>query len=95
MHRVPSKSDRVDIQPVVSEHIQVWALGTSPIILNRMSEKAKQTLLLGSRRVTAHDRASRLKHDPIAEFQASPYRLADSDAPTLLADGSLAFKVRV
>jgi hypothetical protein len=58
----------------------------SGIILNRMSNKGLHELLFpgGGR--------SGLKHDPIAEFRASAYSLADPKAPTLLAHLSTAFK---
>lgn len=59
-------------------------LGTSPLIQNRMTEKAKQELLMPKKK-TAAERAGNLKHDPIAEFRSSPYRMQSPDAPTLLA----------
>lgn len=67
-------------------------LGRTPVILNRLSEKAKRELLLGGRRKNQAERASTLKHNPPEEFRASPYRLRDEDAPTLLAMPSMCFK---
>lgn len=60
-------------------------LGTSPLILNRMSAKAKQQLLAPPGRKTASEKASSLKHDPLTEYRDSPYRMEDPAAPTLLA----------
>lgn len=34
---------------------------------------------------TAADKAGSMKHDPIAEFRATPYRMRDPEAPTALA----------
>ncbi|HXH79530.1 hypothetical protein [Nocardioides sp.] len=80
------------VDPIKTEVMQIHILGTTPLILNRLSEKAKHDLLLPTGRKTTADRAATLKHDPIAEFRASPYMVEDEDAPTLLAHMSSAFK---
>lgn len=67
-------------------------LGTSPIILNRMSEKARGELLAPKGRKTAADKASSLKHNPYEEYRASPYVLTNPEAPTLLGLLPTAFK---
>lgn len=68
-------------------------LGHTPYLHNRMSEKARRTLLYPSPRKNTAERASSLKHDPVEEFRASPYQLLDDDdAPTLLAVMASAFK---
>lgn len=72
--------------------ITVAVVGSTPLILNRLSEKAKHELLMPAPKKTAADKASNLKHDPMAEFRASPVTLTDEDAPTLLALPSTAFK---
>lgn len=46
-------------------------LGTSPLICNRMAEKAKRTLLLPTGRKTKAERASSLKHVPLDEYRDS------------------------
>lgn len=71
--------------------VKVHILGTSPLILNRMSEKARHELLLPRGRMNSAQKQSNLKHDPIAEFRASPYLLPEG-APALLALMSSAFK---
>ena len=62
----------------VSEIIEVTrgqfdccVLGTSPLILNRMSEKAKRELLMPKGRKNAVERATSLKHIPVDEYRAS------------------------
>ena len=67
-------------------------LGTTPMILNRMSEKVLRELLMPKGKKTAAEKASTLKHDPMSEFRASPYRDEDEKAPTLLQHLSSAFK---
>ncbi len=67
--------------------------GTSPLIFNRMAEKAKRELLLPKGRKTAADKAQNLKHDPIQEFRSSVYqRDAAIGGPTRLILPSPAFK---
>ena len=82
-------SDYLKVQTGI---VHCFVVGTSPIILNRMSEKAKHQLLHPSPKKNATEKLTTLKHDPIAEYQASAYRLKDPKAPTLLAVLSTAFK---
>src|SRR5215471_5330445 len=79
-------------QRLEMERLEVAILGPSPTICNRMAEKARQQLLLPSGRKNAAEKAASLKHDPIAEFRSAPYRLADPDAPTILAVPAGGFK---
>jgi len=67
-------------------------LGLTPLILNRMSEKVMHELMCPRGKKTAADKASSLKHDPMAEFRSSPYIDPDSDGPTLIQHLSSAFK---
>jgi hypothetical protein len=81
----------IEVPEVEKGRIIVHILGKSPLILNRMSEKARQTLLLPP---SSHGRRKQhtLKHDPIAEFKASPYTFASPEAPTLIAFMATAVK---
>jgi hypothetical protein len=81
-----------DILEVTRGQFDCCLIGTSPLILNRMSEKAKRDLLMPKGRKSAIDRAMTLKHQPVEEYRASVYRLSDPEAPTLLALLSTAFK---
>lgn len=83
---------RISINPVHTREIRVALIGTSPIILNRLSEKARHELLLPRGRKDAARRQSELKHDPIEEFRAAPYCLASDESPSLLAVMSSAIK---
>lgn len=67
-------------------------VGTTPLLLNRMSEKAKHELLAPKGRKNAAERATTLKHIPIEEYRASAYTLKDESSPTYLAHLSTAFK---
>src|ERR1019366_3322795 len=59
-------------------------LGTSPLLLNRFSEKSKQQLLNPPPRKNAAERATTLKHDPIKEFRSAVYMNRDQNRPALL-----------
>ena len=85
-------STEIVVHPIQTESLTFAVLGTTPIILNRLAEKARRELLLPAGRKTAADKAANLKHDPIVEFRAAPYTLTDPDAPTLLAHMASAFK---
>lgn len=74
------------------ERVEYCVLGKTPIILNRLSEKVKNQLLFPAPRKNAAERASTLKHNPFREFDASPYKLPNEDAPTLIAHLATAFK---
>lgn len=87
-----STPDTVVIDPlkVIAGHATVHVVGNSPIVLNRMSEKAKHELLMPKGRKNATERATSLKHNPYDEYRASSYRM--KDGATLLGILSTAFK---
>lgn len=87
-----SADEITDILKVTTGTFECCIVGTSPIILNRMSEKAKHELLMPKGRKTAVEKATSLKHSPIDEYRASAYTIKDDNAPTLLAILSTAFK---
>lgn len=56
-------------------------LGDTPLILRRMSMKGGlQELLLPKGKKTTAEKASSLKHDPIAEYKDAPYVIETGDA---------------
>lgn len=81
----------IHISRVDSGSIGFFILGKTPLIVNRVSEKAKRELLL-PRKKTAADKAQNLKHDPYSEFNSSPYIDQNPKAPTLLVALSAWFK---
>jgi len=70
------------IQKIETALVEVPIVGTSPLICNRMSQKARQELLMPKGRKTAAEKAINLKHSPLDEFRNSPYLL--EGAPTLI-----------
>lgn len=82
----------IDIIKIEKPSVTLMIRGTTPLIMNRMSEKARRELLMPKGRKTAADKASSLKHNPLEEFRASPYILRDESAPTLLSVTAGTFK---
>lgn len=66
--------------------------GTAPLICNRMSEKAKQQLLMPRGKLSSAEKQSNLKHLPLEEFRASPYIDRDPRGPTLIQVLASSFK---
>jgi hypothetical protein len=87
---VPKKPESISILKVKTQTLHFNVLGDTPLIHNRLSEKAKRELILPAGRKTAADRQGTLKHEPYQEFRASPYTLPEGE--TLLALPSTAFK---
>ncbi len=84
--------ESIDILTVDKGQIQFCILGTTPLILNRMSEKAMRELLAPKGKKTAADKAANLKHIPLEEFRSSPYIDRNPNGPTLLQHLASAFK---
>lgn len=82
----------IDIIKIQKPSVTLTIKGTTPLIINRMSEKAKRELLMPKGRKTAADKASSLKHEPFEEFRASPYTFREDDAPTYIAVTAAMFK---
>lgn len=74
MAKAPVKADEISVLEIRQGQIEFCILGNSPLIYNRMAEKAKRELLMPKGRKTAADRAMSLKHNPIEEYRASVYR---------------------
>lgn len=85
-------SGEVQIVEVSTGTLTVAIVGNTPLILNRLANKAKHQLLFPTGKKTAADKAGSLKHDPMQEFRDSPNIIADENAPTLLAIPATALK---
>jgi hypothetical protein len=82
----------IDIVELKMGLVKFYLLGTTPLIMHRMSEKARQQLLFPDRKKNDAEKQSTLKHDPIAEFHASVYRTRDDSRVTRLHMPAGAFK---
>lgn len=85
-------ASEIEILRITHGRFDACILGTTPLVLNRMSDKAMRQLLQPSGRKNAAQRASTAKHDPYAEFQGSAYQDKDPKSPALLQHLSSAFK---
>lgn len=83
---------QINVEKIERATFPVAVIGTTPILLNRLQEKARRVLLLGGEPKTAASRAANLKHNPPEEFRGSPYLLSNNDAPTYLAFLASAFR---
>lgn len=81
----PVTENTINIQEVMQGTVQLNILGTSPMVCNRLSEKTRRELLLPPVAKTRGSRAGLLKHDPIAEYQASPYIVPGGSAIGVMA----------
>ncbi len=66
--------------------------GVTPLIMNAMSAKVKQGLLLGTKRKSKSEKESTVKHVPIEEYRSSIYRARGDDVPTRIIVRSESFK---
>jgi hypothetical protein len=82
----------IEILKINQGRLSLLVLGTTPIILNRMSEKAMRQLLFPAPKKNQVERMTTLKHDPMEEFRASPYIDRDPNGPTLVQHLASAFK---
>lgn len=90
-----AKEATIDVVEFNVGKADFYLVGRTPIILNRMSEKAKHTLLMPKGRMTAADKARNVKHNPYQEFRDSPYTNPDKSADTYLEHLSTAFKAAI
>lgn len=90
--RKAETSSEIQVIEVVKGQIDFCILGTSPLIMNRMSQKVWHELLAPKGKKNAAEKASSLKHDPIQEFRNSPYIIENKAAPSLLGILPTAFK---
>lgn len=89
-----AKSDPTEIfvKEVSQGAMDFCIVGQAPLICNRMSEKAKHELLMPKGRKNAAEKASTLKHSPLAEFRESPYTSRGDDSETRLQVLGVMFK---
>ena len=62
------------IHPLKQGRVKLRMIGNTPIIFNRMAEKAKRDLLVGAAKKTAAQKKD-IKHNPDAEFCASIHKI--------------------
>lgn len=81
----------VEILQIDRQTLDFYVLGSSPLICNAMSGKAKRELLLPRGRKSAAEKATTLKHNPVTEYRNSIHRLGD-EAKAAIGIPSTSFK---
>lgn len=92
MAKSAKQETSIDIIKIQNDTIKFCVLGSTPLILNRMSEKVMRELLMPKGKKTSAEKSSSLKHNPMQEFRDSPYIDENDDAPTYLQHLASAFK---
>jgi len=91
--KVKSENAAIEVMAFREGRARYHIVGKTPLIFNRMTEKAKRHLLLPSGRKTAAEKNSAPKHDVYAEFRESPYAHRErADTETLLYMPPVALK---
>ena len=82
-----AKTETAEIQvPLLKRgSVKLRIIGTTPLLQNRMANKVKQGLLVGTKKKTKAERVE-IKHDPLSEFR---------NAAEILTDGPTALGLRV
>ena len=74
MKKSANEVNEVQIEKLGVGVASVWVKGMTPLIYNAMSAKVRGELLLPKGKKSAAEKATTLKHDPLAEYRASVYR---------------------
>ena len=72
-----TESGPIVIEPVQTGTMTCALIGTRPLIMNAMSEKVRQELILPKGRKTTAEKQANLKHNPLEEYQNSVYTIRD------------------
>lgn len=92
MPRASVPVSHVEVKELPVSEIDVCVVGITPTVCNRMNNKGVGQVWFPKGKPNAAEKASNLKHDPIAEFRESPYTLRDPHAPTYLCHLGSMFK---
>ena len=92
MKKSANKVNEVQIEKLGIGVASVWVKGMTPLIYNAMSAKVRGELLLPKGKKSAAEKATTLKHDPLAEYRASVYRRMGNVGETRLTFPATAFK---
>jgi len=74
--------ESVEIKMVDKARSTFFIVGESPFVCNAMSSKVREGLLFPAPKKNKTEKATSLKHDPVAEFLRSAYRTPGDSAPT-------------
>ena len=89
---IETQDRTVSIERLERGFLDLYLLGKSPLVMNRMPKKAKEQLLMPPRQMNKAERSLVLKHNPPEEYRNSVYLCRDLKAPTLVHFPNGAFK---
>lgn len=78
----PEPKTAIDIVKISFGRLVYHVLGTTPLVINQLAEKARHELLFPALKKNSAGRATSLKHHPIEEFRSSLYQTELDSAPT-------------
>jgi hypothetical protein len=73
-----------EVVEINMKRITCCIVGTTPMIMNRLSKKTQEELLLPRQKMNSAEKAVNLKHDPVAEYRDSVYLNRDDTTPTAI-----------
>jgi hypothetical protein len=93
--KATERNDVVNIQPLHTSTVHCRIIGTEPLYQNRMSAKAKQGFLVGTKKKTKAERTV-IKHDPVQEYRDAiePFGLRSVPGSVNLHDAPTAVGLR-
>ena len=77
-------SASLDVIELRMARMGLCVLGRTPMIMNRFDQKAQRELLLPSLPKNTAERASTLKHDPVAEYRGAIYKNRNLKEPAAI-----------
>jgi len=86
------KEATIDVVQITRDTLTAYVVGRTPLICNAMNQKIRQDLLFPPGKKNAAEKASTLKHEPVAEFRRSCYKSVGDDQPTRILLPATAFK---
>lgn len=87
-----TENSEIKILQINQGSFTVGIIGTTPLIVHRYSDKARQQLLLPSLKKNAAEKAQTLKHEPYDEAKGCAYIITDEQAPTFFGFNVPSFK---
>jgi hypothetical protein len=84
MKQKTTEKQQIDILKINFGRLHFNVLGDTPLVINRLAEKARHELLLPALKKNRAGRETTLKHNPREEFVSSLYRTRLDSSPTRL-----------
>lgn len=78
------KESVIQIDEIKLGRVTCFIVGTTPLYMHRFGKKAQGEILLPSPKMNAAEKATNLKHDPVAEFRECIYMNREASTPTAI-----------